>query len=40
MEKARSAEELRALLPQAVQLVGTLAGRGAAAEFIARAERI
>jgi hypothetical protein len=40
MERARSADELRALLPQAVQLVGTIAGRQAAAEFATRAERV
>ena len=40
MERTRSAEELRALLPQAVQLVGTIAGRGAAAEFAERAQRV
>ena len=40
MERTRSAEELRVLLPQAVQLVGTIAGRAAAAEFAERAQRV
>jgi hypothetical protein len=40
MERARSLEELRALLPQAVNLVGLLRGRGEAQAFADRVDQI
>ena len=40
MERTRSLEELRALLPQAVNLVGLLRGRGDAQAFADRVDQI
>ncbi|MFO0297515.1 MAG: hypothetical protein ACK537_07960 [Pseudomonadota bacterium] len=40
MERTRSLEELRALLPQAVNLVGLLRGRGEAQAFADRVDQI